>query len=673
MDSLDRRRAAAVVSALIISIALIPVALPPPIEIPILAITFSYLPGALLASRIVPGWSRAGRFLASLVLSPFLTGAVAALLIGIGLGVPSAARCVGVLIVAAALASAIGRSEISRSEQRRASEGSEGERIAWLAAGAWTLLIGALLLGNRNLIPRSDGWFHASVALAVLRGGVPPEDPFFAGLRLRDFWGPHAWAAMWPALHSTVSVWVPFVVMNLAGAFGAILGIALLARRIGANRRGVWGAILVAVLGAPPFAWVWIAGRAVTGRIPGFAGIERLVSHGLVPTLEAMSRGLLHISMVFFGGKFLVLTSFALGFAAFAAFLIAFIDLIENPASVRRALALGLFTSAALLIHAVIGLTAIALAAGWWGWGALRAVFFRDGRARGALLPVILAIAGGALILAPYVATILGGGQRIAFGIIRPGIVTWIYGGALVIPAAMIWMIRERRRNRPALEMLGLTSILTIPGIVLVLTGNNQSKYLNLLFYMAAAPAGIAWATLLARLRGVGRWGLIAILAAATLPTFSVSIWAYSRDPGEFEYATGGESSPIEREAFAWARANTPESAIFVEESESRDAAVLAGRSVLWGSDGWARKWGFPEEALRLRKETSVALSGGESLAPDLSAFAIALRRDLIVVARRRDADSTSSSWNAIPRAGPAYRALYSNPEIVLYRWEGKR
>lgn len=673
------RRSVAALSALISLAALVPLELPLAIEIPILALVLSYLPGALAASRLVPEWSRAGRLVAALVLSPFLTGAVAALLMGLGLGVTAAARCVVALVGAAVIAAAVG-GKMGRSGRSSIPSAlpcttgpPKGDRIAWIAAAAWTLIIAAILAANRNLIPRSDGWFHAAVTLAVSRGGVPPEDPFVAGMKLLYFWGPHAWAALWPALHPAVTVWVPFVAMNLAGACAAILGIALVARRIGAGREGMTWAVLVAVLGAPPFAWGWIVARAMTGRVQGMAEIERLLSHGLTPALETMSRGLLHISMVFFGGKFLVLTSFGLGLAAFAAFMIAFLDLIEAPSSARRGVALGLLGSAAIFIHAVIGLTAVAVAAGWWVWAAARGLLRGDERARGALIPLLLSVAAGILILAPYLAAIGGGKERMALGITHAGLVTWIYGGALVIPPAVIWLFRARRRNRHAFEMLGLLAILTLPGIFLVLSGNNQSKYLNILFYLAAAPAGIAWAAFLAGKTTAIRWATIALLAAATLPTFAVSLFAYAREPGEFEYGVNGESSPIEREAFAWARTNTPRSAIFVEESESRDATVLAGRSVLWGSDGWAGKWGYPAGALRLRKEANAALAAGDTLAPDLRAFAGSLARELIVVARRRDADSPSASWNAIPRAGPAYRAIYSNPEITLYRWEGGR
>jgi len=83
---------------------------------------------------------------------------------------------------------------------------------------------------------------------------------------------------------------------------------------------------------------------------------------------------------------------------------------------------------------------------------------------------------------------------------------------------------------------------------------------------------------------------------------------------------------------------------------------------------------GYAPGSVEIRRKVTARLCAAESLGAEERTFAAGLKRDLIVVAKRRSAGTPASSWNAIPRAGgAAYRPIYSNPDVVLYRWEGGR
>jgi hypothetical protein len=659
-----------IILALAAAVAALRLPLPSFLSAGALMIALGILPGAIVARLLVPGWRGAGRVLLALVLSPFLAGGCGAALLATGLSAQIAGRIVATMAAAAGLLLA----SRARDHRGRSSDRLHADTIPWIAAAVWTLMIAAVLLGNRNLIPRSDGWYHASVVLQIAGRGFPLENPFFAGLPIRYFWGLHAWAALWLGLAPALGVWVPLVALNLAGAFASMLGITLLARRLGAGGAGMGAAALAATAGCAPFAWGWVVARAFGGRMHGPAEIDRLLGHGILPALETMSTGMIHISVLFFGGKFLVLTFFGLGFAAFAAFILAFVDLAASP-GFRRGLVLGAVTAAALFIHTVIGLTCLALVVGWAGWAGLRAAVFGDRRIRHALLPLLAAIAGGIALVLPYIVTVLGGGDLMRLGFSGSGLITWLWGGALLLPAGSIWLWIRRRRNDAAIEVLGFSVLLSIPALFLVLTGNNQSKYFNLLFYMMSAAAGPAWVSWLRGMSRFRRWAVRGGLVIATVPTVAFAFWAYGHDPGEFEFRTNGGADPLERLAFAWARVNTAPETIFVEESPSIDAPVLAGRSLLYGREGWARQSGYGPVTLRVRKAATVALTAARPLGPEERALVDGLGREIVVVARRRGAETNpGSSWNAIPRsisegAGP-YRAIFSNPAIVLYRWD---
>jgi hypothetical protein len=575
------------------------------------------------------------------------------------------------------------------------SAGSTGEREIWLPAVVWAALAAVVLIANRNLVPRSDGWFHAAVTLQISTRGLPPEDPFFAGLRLLYFWGTHAWAALWLALQPRLSVWTPLVCLNLSGAIATLLGIGLLARRLGATPWGIRMGVLLATLGYAPFAWGWIAGRAVTGQVHGFAEIERRVGAGIGPALGAMGTGLLHLSMVFFGGKFLVLTPFGLGLGIFLAFLIASIEFGIDP-SRRTGIALALFIACALFVHAFVGFCCIALAGGWWAWILVNDRFGRrtivdragktaeewkrgvsggDGSAdlrivprgrRPVLLLLPFAVLAGVLLVSPYLVSILAGKQgQLASGFSLRAVATWLWGGALIVPAGMLWLWRARESSGARL-ILGLSLLVTVAALTIDPSDNNQSKFFNLLFLMLAAPAGQAWVDSLARLSRARRALVILVLSAATLPTAFLSVWAYVCEPGA-RMEQDREPASLEREAYEWARKNTPPEAIFVEDSGRRDAAVLAARSVLWGGDAWAKKWGYPAEALMIRSKAVRELLADGGRSSDVDAFLDSLGRPIVIVLRTTDDRGSPAGRSVLPAPASFGPPIYQNAGMTLY------
>ncbi len=672
---------------------------PLPLHAAALLVTFCWSPGGLSAPFLIPAGSRAERALLSLCLAPFLAGGCGALLLAAGLDAGAAGRAVALLLAAGAGAAAIrpapraregcgdargeGRGEGRREGRRegrgkggRGNRGEErGERATWIAAIAWTALMAILLLANRNLLPRSDGWFHAAVTDQIARRGLPPEDPFFAGLRLLYFWGAHVWAGLWVGLRPGLGVWTPLVALNLSGALAAVLGVCLLARRLGAGTGGIVASALVATFGYAPFAWVWVALRAIGGEVRGLAEIERLMTGGVTPALQSMSTGLLHFSMVFFGGKFLVLTPFALGLGLFAAFLIALLDLTTRPSG-RAAIALSLLTAASLFLHTFVGICCVALSGGAWIWLGARAALGKDGSARRVLLPLLLATAGAVAVLAPYLATILEGkGNQLASGFTLKAIATWLWGGALVVPAGIVYLARRGCTDARARTLLVLAALLSAAALAVAPSDNNQSKFMNLLFLLLAAPAGPAWIEWLGRLKSPIRTVAYAAFTAAVGPTVALCLWAYAGERGQtaegWAYAT-----PLDAQAFTWARENTPQDAIFVEPEGGRLAPVRAGRSVLWGGEIWARKWGYPEDALDLRRRAASELSSGTTTTAEVRRFLAALGREVVVVWwRRRVPDAPESGAPArqdgFPRSTEEYVPIYSNADVVFYRWIG--
>jgi hypothetical protein len=87
---------------------------------------------------------------------------------------------------------------------------------------------------------------------------------------------------------------------------------------------------------------------------------------------------------------------------------------------------------------------------------------------------------------------------------------------------------------------------------------------------------------------------------------------------------------------------------------------------VLWGGPGWAHKWGYPDEALRLREQANRELSAA-TVSPETRTFLSSLHRPVIIVARKRAETGALSAWMTLPQAPESYRPIYMGEDVRLY------
>ncbi|MFI5372770.1 MAG: hypothetical protein ACHQ52_14530, partial [Candidatus Eisenbacteria bacterium] len=627
--------------------------------------------GALVTGVLAPGAATADGALLAHTLSPLARGGPVAVLLGLGMTPVAAARAVAVAIAVLAL--------IAATWPGRGSSEPDGP-APWLAAVAWTTFVAALVLGNPHLLPRSDGWFHAAVTLEVAQRGLPVEDPFFAGLRLLYFWGAHVWAASWLVLAPGLSVWTPLIALDLSAAVAVMLGVTLLARRLGAGTRGQLGAAALAVAGCAPFAWVWLVGRLMLGSVTGRAEARQLLTHGVGPVMASMNQGTLHSSMAFFGDKFLIATPFGLGLALFLAATLALLDAIERP-SPRVWIRIAVLQTAALFLHSVVGWVDAILAAGWWWWALARSRRPGERPLARRLAPLAVAFGAAVLVLWPYLrATTAGKHQGLHFGLDGPTLRTWLMAGLAYVPAGMTWLWVAARRGGAARELLGMTTTLTLAALFLGLPLGNQSKVFNLLFVLLAAPAALGLRDLATR---GPRWrvAVTAMLVAGLLPTMALFTWGFATERGQLHDVWDTPASPDERAAWNWTRAHLPADAIIVDADARLDMTVLAGRSVLWGGDGWAKNWGYDPRALASRRAGAATLGAGLGPTDETRRMLGKLGREVVVVARRTEPRPEGSAWARLvthePGIAPGdpteYVPLYRNDTVALFRWSGVR
>ena len=611
-------------------------ALPPSLTAFALAITWGLLPGAWLARRLAGAQASDARAAFALLASPFTCGAVLAIARSAGVHPTFGAQAISAVLALLAAGEAL---------RPAAYEGEETDtRAGWCVAlgfGALVLLAHAL---HPALTERSDGSFHAGVVWAVERG-LPPEDPFFAGLPLRYAWGLHAWAAGWLALSPRLDAHTPLVWANAGAAIAALLAVAALARRLGATPRATVLAQLLALVGASPFGWLALAGRAMRGEMRGAAELSRALEHGADTTFRALDPGWLHPSLVLPLDKFVVLTPFAWALAGGAVTLLAVAAWHDTRS--RSALAcVTLALAASIFAHPLAGFALVTAC----GFGVLL-VASRPGEQRHPA-GVLLAILAAAIAMLPYLGAIArpadAGSVTAGFAVSRAGLLSVIACGAIVLPLALRELAAGPRPDFVTRFMLGVLVALVLPALAVRLEGENQSKFLNVAFLLASAPAAVAWSRLA---RGLRRIAVLALVVAVA-PTFAAALRAYAHESRSSADAPSRPPAAIVAAVEEW----VPRDAIVVDATQdtTRGAApalpAKTGRALLWSGGFMARKWGHPREALRARAQLAHTLEGGSPL-PGVTAAIGGRDRELWLIVPETPARAADSRERVVARA----------------------
>ena len=627
-----------------------PGALPPALAWAALAVTFGITPGVWLARRLAPGEASDARSALALLLAPFASAVLLVLPRLAGLSAVTAARA---LVIALALLSAW---EALRPKGRHAAAPSE--RAVWLVAA----LAGGAAFAAHVLWPalaeRSDGAFHAGVAWAAFHR-LPPEDPFFAGLALRYFWGPHAWAAGWLAIAPGLGAYAPFITTSAFALGAALLGTGALARRLGAGRSGSVLAQALFLCGAAPFAWLALAGRASYGDVRGSAALAEALEHGADAALRALDPGTLHPSLVLPFDKFVVLTPFAWGLAGIVLAVLALAVVLEAP-SWRASLRLALVVAAVVFLHPVAGLaSALALLAGL-------TTAALDPRARAAAARGVLLQFAALLALAPYVRAVAGGdaggATGVGFAFDPRALLSVLWGGAVLFSFAALALTHAARASVWSRALAAALATLVLPVLVLHAGGDNQSKLLNLAFALAAPPAALGIARL-ARTPG-RRTAFVGLALAAWLPAVAAMGWAYAH---QSDASADAPSRPPAALLVAVLR-DVPAGGVVVDATQdtTRGAApALAGstgRALLWSGGFMARKWGYGSAALQQRARAAAALAAGRWPAEATGAWLDSLGREVWVLAPDDSAHASDPRWHVVARADGVALARFAAP-----------
>jgi hypothetical protein len=550
--------------------------------------------------------------------------------------------------------------------------GAERGAAAWsaLAVAAWVLVVVLTYAANPELRYRVDGWFHGAVTGRLLAGGVPPEDPYFAGQPLGYPWAWHVLLAVTMQAGSRLGVtafdamagWSALAALSVGALLAALARAWARAGGLGPAARDRAGAFAVAaaVIGTNPLGAWFALGRGFLGADAGPAAWTRAFAHGAGDVLWSLTWHYPHVSLASFVDKFLTPTAFSLGEAALLAAAAVLVAPRTAAGGVPALVPSFLAAALAWLVHGAAGSGLVLVAV------ASMLVLARGGgpgRGRGRAL--LAAVAGAGLLAAPYLAmTRGGGGGGLRFAVQAD--VAWAIAAVGVV--VVVLALSERARlgrpadGRHAWFAGGFT--LLAAALVLSLVQRNETKLVNLGLLALAVPAGVAWARL-------PRPAAL-VLLAALVPTHALAVAGFAFDRGQ---ETPGRRVPAAdlRSAYAWIGEHTGPRDLFLEgqgrelRDPDRDLVVHGPRSLVWGGLGYAANWGYDAADLARRERAARELAGDSLSAASAADLARrAARVDGRIYAVRRGTGVAGPA--ALPGGGAVWTRVFANGALALDR-----
>jgi hypothetical protein len=559
---------------------------------------FMALPGLALYLHLQrSGRTAADTLLATLGVSPVILAGLACLSDVAGVPTPIflgvVASATSVLLVTAA-----------RSQARPMVLPPWREAWAFVALLAAAIIFVAFLPATRDWWRvRSDAWFHEAVVLEMRDIGVPPQDPYFAGMPLQYMWAYHALVLSLGRALRLDYFWV-MAVLN----WHALALLAVASYRLAAVFRGTT-AHRIAAVATTLFAfnaafWIFLpvkAARALTGEIRGLDELSR--TFALTPLNLRRSYDFLSIlgSPPFLLDKYMVATAFGIAVALMLASLAAGCAYLSRRDR-GALLVLGTSVAGTVLFHTYVGLvTALASLGAAVGLYAFRRVV------RGYAIPmsvvpgVVVALA--VVLTGPFiyiVTHIKDGGGSSLFGI-SPNRTL-----AILVPCALVMILawRERRVRTdaaPEARFLQFFALLTFAlCLVIGLPGaNDTAKPPFLVFVSLAVVAGLAVADSCLARSGRARGAAIALwVLLFALPCNAIALAGCWGDPGETVVSADEHSVAL------WASANTTRRDVFIDDPERVFLLVAGPRRYLFGSWDYASQWKYPRGEMARRFHT---------------------------------------------------------------------
>jgi hypothetical protein len=518
----------------------------------------------------------------------------------------------------------------------RAPEARNGLMVGWIVATIAALVIAAFSISSEWWRVSYDAWGHQAIVQSMTRSGLPPGDPWFAGLRLHYAWVYHA---------VVLSLWKvtgvdTFTIMSLLAA-GSLFSLCLSASGLAARlpRAHVGWTLAVLLLGLNALFPLFLpiaAGRALTGEVRGMDELRRMfaitpLSWGTVGPFLRLLGG-----KDFFLSKFLTATPFSLALAmgvAWAGTLRRSLPTIGEAAERTRtsprleAVTAFLLALVSGCFHPIVGIYLAAMAVGLGGLAVLGVV--RADRLTRDVLTWSMATLVGFIPAAWFISTLIGSqgnsGIPIGFSAMKwLGLLSCVALGLVLTVRPLMRMLRNGGADRIwalwVLLSLGMGLAVRLPGPTPFFTVDKFSYLVWIPLALTAGPELAAW------MRGRSRTWRIVIALLLFGPVNALALASRVADPA------ASHVQPWTTDGHAWMRERLPADAVLLTPPGDFDICVFANRDQYLGPREDAMLRGYPREEIERRRDLLGRLFAGQVLTDEDRAQLAELGRPVYVV-----------------------------------------
>ena len=514
---------------------------------------------------------------------------------------------------------------------------------------------------------RSDAWFHGAVTFQILRDGVPPLDPYFAGMKLNYMWFFHFFLAMLRKSAGIDPFWSMFL-LNVQFLFCLLLAVFSISTEIGAGWRAALLSAAVVVLGLNGLFWVFWPLKVIlafVGETKGLEELYRIAGGGIIGINEVRQQLSVLGSIPFFLDKYMVGTAFSLSLSL----------LTMVVYGVLRSLSVGgrtypvittLSLTGVLLLHIVVaGGVVVALAGSCAALAIVLGFSRKTVLSLGSAAVVPLAVSG--LICASYLLSVTGGVEATAEGTKGLQLNPWAAAsvlvscaGALLLGARPIVLAVRQRASRELFLVFWIVCMVAL-AVFVKLPLDNQRKFTFMAFIPLACLSGASFYWYLDRYGNTmaRRVLLRVLLLLFLLPVNLIAFVGYATSPRECPPGTH------EAELHTWIREHTAAGAVFIEETEILDIPVLAERDLFFGKESHATAWGYSPLEIQKRRDLRREIFSKAGLSAEMRQLLATYGRPFYIVVR------TSSNRFLRLREGFArdesVEEVFANDAALLY------
>lgn len=563
-------------------------------------LTLALAPGAAAWVLIDPAPCRLDIVLASILIGPLVTGAFGSALMLAGLSAGTTAMAT-TIVVGVVFALSVVLRQAPPSERGRSSTGRYV--LLTLVIAVFCLAAGYLPLTRELWRQWSDAWFHGAVVAQIETWGLPPEDPYFAGMSLQYMWFYHVLLTVLSTAMRVDALFVP-PLLNMQALAGFALCAFVLSRTL--RRQFSYGvfAALTAVLAMNAGIWFFLPLKLIRALIGEVHGWEEIVRNfTLIPfDRETVTNWVtVFFNQTFLLNKFIVATAFSLGLCYMAALWYGGALYLSRPD--RRGLTI-IFASIAgmLLFHTLV---AFIMVGTFLGTAAMLWLFrssLRDYSGR-TIVRALLAGAAAILLTAPYIYSVMHmkeGGQLfpISFSLKKSAGILISCGLVIALSAFQLRRLAQERRMAPWLLLLGSAVVFVFCNIIQLPASNTYDKLPFFVFFPLAVIGSWTFADRYSRAQASPRFrrrvaavALLLLLPVNILLTVSYYV---SRPEAHVDAA--------ELRVAEWARRETRRDAVFFDSNDRVFLLVTGPRRYYWGRAAYAEQWGYPKEEMNRRR-----------------------------------------------------------------------